>query len=99
MQAECSSRTLGGLHDVTRVRTRGASNTGCCSKGAPAMHGPEYSTSFTRILAIDLGKFNSVVCAYEPITHRPPAFESVQTTPQMMHDLFVRGVSLDADRG
>lgn len=65
------------------------------------MHGPqlstEYSTHFTRILAIDLGKFNSVICDYEPTSHHH-TFESVQTTPQAMHDLLMRCVPSDADR-
>lgn len=66
------------------------------------MHGPqlsaEHSTNFTRILAIDLGKFNSVICDYDPISHHP-AFESVQTTPATIHDLLLRRVPLDVDRG
>jgi transposase len=69
------------------------------SKGALVMHGihQPHSTNLTRILAIDLGKFNSVVCDYDPLTHRQ-AFESVQTTPQAMHDLLVRRVPRDAER-
>ena len=61
------------------------------------MHGPKHSTNFIRILAIDLGKFNSVLCDYDPLTHQH-TFESVQTTPQAMHDLLVRRGPLDADR-
>lgn len=53
------------------------------------MHGPQlsakHSTSVTRILAIDLGKFNSVICDYDLISHRH-TFQTVQTTPQAMHD-------------
>jgi hypothetical protein len=30
------------------------------------MHGPTHSNTFTRILALDLGKFNSVLCIYDP---------------------------------
>jgi transposase len=45
------------------------------------MHGP-----YSQIIAIDLGKFNSVVCVYNPAdtTHR---FQSVATTPRAVHDL------------
>jgi hypothetical protein len=35
-------------------------------KGAPAMHGLDHSTTFDRIVALDLGKFNSVACLYDP---------------------------------
>jgi transposase len=53
------------------------------------MHGSHLSRhNFTRILALDLGKFNSVLCDYDPATgnHR---FESLATTPQEIHDLLV----------
>lgn len=56
------------------------------------MHGPlnlrSYSTTLRRILALDLGKFNSVLCVYDPATH-DHRFVSVQTTPQAIHDLLV----------
>jgi transposase len=52
------------------------------------MHGLDHSITFTRILALDLGKFNSVLCHYDPATHAH-RFESVQTTPQVIHDLLV----------
>ena len=62
------------------------------------MHGPlnlrSYSTTITRILALDLGKFNSVLCVYDPATHAH-RFISVQTTPQAMHDLLVAQQSDD----
>jgi hypothetical protein len=49
------------------------------------MHGPlnvrSYSTTITRILALDLGKFNSVLCVYDPATHQH-RFVTAQTTPQ-----------------
>jgi transposase len=53
------------------------------------MHGLTHSTTFDRILALDLGKFNSVACLYDPRTaeHR---FESLCTTPQVIHDLLVQ---------
>ena len=47
------------------------------------MHGIDHSITFTRILALDLGKFNSVACIYERATHEH-RFVSVQTTPQRM---------------
>jgi transposase len=58
------------------------------------MHGPKHSNTFTRILAIDLGKFNSVACVYERATHEH-RFESVQTTPQKIHDLLVEHQTSD----
>ena len=53
------------------------------------MHGLSHSINFTRILAIDLGKFNSVACVYDPLTHAH-AFTSVQTTPARVHELLVQ---------
>ena len=53
------------------------------------MHGLTHSaTSFARILALDLGKFTSVLCVYDPRTHAHH-FQSVQTTPAAIHDLLV----------
>jgi transposase len=56
------------------------------------MHGPlnlqSYSTTITRILALDLGKFNSVLCVYDPLTH-DHRFISAATTPQTIHDLLL----------
>jgi len=46
------------------------------------MHGP---FTYHHILAIDLGKFNSVACNYDPATHTH-RFASVQTIPQAIHD-------------
>src|SRR3954454_2578783 len=47
------------------------------------MHG---SSSYTQILALDLGKFNSIVCCFNPAdsSHR---FVALQTTPTAVHDL------------
>lgn len=63
------------------------------------MHGPlnlqRYSTTIRRILGVDLGKFNSVCCVYDPATHAHH-FESVQTTPQAIHDLLVKHQTDDA---
>lgn len=50
------------------------------------MHGLGHSTNLTRILALDLGKFNSVLCVYDVTTHEHN-FVSVQTIPQLFHDL------------
>jgi transposase len=63
------------------------------------MHGPlnlqHYSTAITRILALDLGKFNSVLCVYDPATH-DHRFVGAATTPQTIHDLLVAHQSDDA---
>jgi transposase len=47
------------------------------------MHGRH---SYRRILSLDLGKFNTVLCDYDPATasHR---FQSLATTPAVIHDL------------
>ena len=56
------------------------------------MHGPldlqSYSTTIRRILAVDLGKFNSVLCRYDTATH-DHHFVSAATTPQTIHDLLI----------
>jgi len=59
------------------------------------MHGLAHSTNFSRILAIDLGKFNSVACIYDPSTHEH-RFDSCQTTPQLIHDLLVKHQTSDS---
>jgi transposase len=45
-------------------------------------------SSATTILALDLGKFKSVACVYEPAsgTHR---FQTIATSPAAVHDLLV----------
>ncbi len=55
------------------------------------MHGP-----YTQIVAIDLGKFNSVVCLFDPAngTHR---FQSLATTPTSIHDLLASLIRTPAD--
>jgi transposase len=58
------------------------------------MHGLAHSTTFTRLLALDLGKFNSVLCVYDPATH-DHRFVNVATTPQAIHDLLVAHQSDD----
>jgi transposase len=49
------------------------------------MHGLDHSINFTRIVAIDLGKFNSVACLYDPATTKH-SFVTIQTIPQTVHD-------------
>ena len=57
------------------------------------MHGPN---AYAQIIAIDLGKFNSVVCVYNPAdaTHR---FQSLVTTPRAVHDLLSGLIRTPAD--
>ena len=58
------------------------------------MHGLKDSIAFTKILAIDLGKFNSVVCLYDPATTQH-TFTTIQTTPQAVHDLLAQHAGED----
>jgi transposase len=53
------------------------------------MHGSVDLTNVSRILALDLGKFNSVLCSYDPHTHQHQ-FTSLATSPQVIHDLLVK---------
>ena len=46
------------------------------------------TTTTTTILAIDLGKFKSVACRYDPATGQH-TFETLATTPPAVHDLLV----------
>ena len=62
------------------------------------MHGlsvAAHSTNVRRILALDLGKFNSVLCIYDPATHAH-RFISTATSPQAIHDLLVAHQTEDA---
>ena len=52
------------------------------------------STTFTKILAIDLGKFNSVACLYDPAT-TSHSFETIQTIPRTVHDFLVQHAGED----
>lgn len=98
MQAECSSRASVWRVIISYAESQGLSDviaeairqTPFDPRGALAMHGPLkcHSTTFHRILGLDLGKFNSVCCVYDPATHEPH-FVGVQTTPQRIHDLLV----------
>ena len=60
------------------------------------MHGfyLSHSINFTRILAIDLGKFNSVACVYDVATHEH-SFTSLSTAPANVHELLVRQQTTD----
>ena len=43
----------------------------------------------TAILAIDLGKFNSVLCWYEPAT-KATEFRTIKTTPELLRKELTR---------
>src|SRR5438046_229049 len=58
------------------------------------MHGPTNVGRFNRILAVDLGKFNSVLCIYNPKTAEHQ-FITTRTTPQAIHDLLVQHATED----
>ena len=49
---------------------------------------PATESSTMTILAIDLGKFKSVACRYDPATGAH-AFETIATSPPAVHDLLV----------
>lgn len=53
------------------------------------MHGLDHSITFDRILALDLGKFNSVFCLYQRISGEH-CYGTLTTTPQTIHDLLVK---------
>ena len=55
------------------------------------------STSFDRIVSLDLGKFNSVACIYELATQQH-AFKTLATTPQAIHDLLSEHAAADPAR-
>jgi transposase len=58
------------------------------------MHGLTDCIKFTRIVAIDLGKFNSVVCFYDPATTHH-SFVTIQTIPQTVHDFLAEHAGED----
>jgi transposase len=60
------------------------------------MHGFHqlHSIKFDHIVAIDLGKFNSVVCIYDPATTRH-SFVTIQTIPQVVHDFLAEHAGED----
>jgi transposase len=51
---------------------------------------------FTTILGLDLGKFKSVCCVMD-VAARTHAFETIQTTPQVLHDWLAKHASSSAD--
>jgi transposase len=53
--------------------------------------------SFDSIIALDLGKFKSVACLLDVGTRRH-CFETIDTTPQRLHDLLAAHVTPDASR-
>jgi len=63
------------------------------------MHGPAHPTTFARLLALDLGKFTSVLCVYDPLAPGAHRFVTgVRTTPQSLHDLLAAHATDDAAR-
>lgn len=60
------------------------------SDGTATMSVTAKESSARTILAIDLGKFKSVACRYEPATGSH-TFETIATTPSAVHDLLVAG--------
>jgi transposase len=56
--------------------------------GTAMMSAPTKESSTASILAIDLGKFKSVACRFDPATGRH-AFETIATNPPSVHDLLV----------
>ena len=63
------------------------------------MHGTaivNHSIKWTRIVALDLGKFNSVACCYDAATQQH-AFTTIQTTPQHVHDLLAKQLAGERD--
>ena len=41
------------------------------------------------ILALDLGKFNSVACIFSTDSQKPLRYQSLASSPQALHDLIV----------
>jgi transposase len=65
------------------------------------MHGliasPPHSTTFDRIVALDLGKFNSVACVHDPRSQQH-VFKTINTSPQTVHDLLAEHAGEDPSR-
>jgi transposase len=53
---------------------------------------------FDTIIALDLGKFKSVACIIDDTATRCDRFETLDTTPRTLHDLFVAHASDDPSR-
>jgi len=76
---------------MTTVRVRGRQSPSF-PKGALAMHGlisSDHSNKFRKIVALDLGKFNSVGCVHDAASGSQ-AFTTLATTPAAMHDLLAQ---------
>src|SRR5947209_18767362 len=58
------------------------------SNGTATMNVTAKESSTKTILAIDLGKFKSVACRYDPASG-VHAFETIATTPSAVHDLLL----------
>lgn len=58
------------------------------SNRTATMSVPAIESSTMTILAIDLGKFKSVACRYDPATGNH-AFETIATNPPAVHDLLI----------
>jgi transposase len=56
-----------------------------------------HSTTFDRIIALDLGKFNSVACVYDAATQQH-TFKTIATSPQTVHDLLSEHAGEEASR-
>ena len=52
--------------------------------------------SYSAILGLDLGKFKSVCCVMN-VAMRTHAFETIQTTPQALHDFLTRHINASAN--
>jgi hypothetical protein len=57
------------------------------------------SHSFSRIVYLDLGKFNSVLCFFDPAGSSPPRFQSIATSPASIHDLLSGLIKTPEDAG
>ena len=71
------------MPDSTRTASTGHTTAG---QGGSSTPGSSQGQPLTRVLAIDLGKFKSVVCDYNPETHEH-RFDTIPTRPQDFHDL------------
>src|SRR5947207_15507754 len=58
------------------------------SDGTATTTAPANESSTMTILALDLGKFKSVACRFDPARGRH-AFETIATTPPAVHDLLI----------
>lgn len=64
------------------------------------MHGStavNHSTTFDRVVALDLGKFNSVACVYDPAAQQH-IFQTISMSPQAVHDLLAEYAGAEPSR-